>query len=144
MTQPKLADYAENSAEAILRIIAMFVIVDGEVADTEMDTIQQLGLLDALGVDRERFALVFDRYCDDLIQHAGTSHYVALADPAWLDAMLAPVTDPDRRRFTAAALLKLAHSDGRFADAEAVVLGRLLDRWGIDLESLVPEGRPST
>jgi len=142
MSQPKLTDYTENSAEAILRIISMFVVVDGELADAEMDTIEHLGLLETLGVDRERFALVFDSYCDDLIGHAGTSRYVGLADPDWVDAILAPVTDPDRRRFIAAALFKLAHSDGRFADAELVVLRRLLDRWGFDLEELTRNAQP--
>lgn len=138
MTEPKLTDYAENSPEAVLRIIAMFVVSDGELADEEMETIERLGVLQTLGVDRDRFALTFDSYCDDLIDHAGTSRYVGLADPSWLDAVLAPVTDPDRQRFIAATLLHLAHSDGHFADAELVVLRRLLDRWGLDLSSLMP------
>jgi len=141
MSQPKLTDYTENSAEAILRIVSMFVIVDGELADAEIDTIERLGLLDTLGVNRERFALIFDSYCDDLIDHAGTSRYVGLADADWVDAVLAPVTDPERRRFVAAALLKLAHSDGRFADAELVVLRRLLKRWRLDLEELTRNAR---
>ncbi|MFZ0791467.1 MAG: TerB family tellurite resistance protein, partial [Chromatiaceae bacterium] len=105
MTHPQLTPYAENSTEAMLRAITLFIVSDGDLADSELDTVDRLGVLDTLGADRERFAQVFDAYCDDLIAHAGTARYVGLADPDWVDAVLAPVTDPDRRRYIAAALL---------------------------------------
>jgi len=136
MTQPQLTPYAENSTEAMLRAITLFIVSDGYLADSELETVDRLGVLDTLGVDRERFAQVFDAYCDDLIAHAGTARYVGLADPDWVDAVLAPVTDPDRRRYIAAALLLIARSDGHFADAELAVYRRMLERWGLDFEEL--------
>lgn len=136
MTQPQLTPYVENSPEAMLRVITLFIVSDGELADSEMDTVERLGVLGTLGVDRERFALVFDAYCDDLIAHAGTARYVGLADPDWVDAVLAPVTDPDRRRYIAAALLLIARADGHFADAELSVFRRMVARWGLDLDEL--------
>ena len=136
MTQPQLTPYAENSTEAMLRAITLFIVSDGDLADSELETVDRLGVLDTLGVDRERFAQVFDAYCDDLIAHAGTARYVGLADPDWVDAVLAPVTDPDRRRYIAAALLLIARSDGHFADAELAVYRRMLERWGLDFEEL--------
>jgi uncharacterized tellurite resistance protein B-like protein len=138
MARPRLTEYDANSAAAVLRIVAMFLMVDGEISDAEIEAIDRLGLLETLKVDRERFALILDSYCDDLISHAGTSRYVALADPDWVDAVLAPVTEPERRRFIAAALLKLAESDDHFADSELAVLRRLLTRWELDLDSLMP------
>lgn len=134
--RPELTAYPENSPEAMLRVIALFVVSDGELADQEMDTLETLGVLQTLGVDRERFALVFDAYCDDLIAHAGTARYVGVADPDWVDAVLAPITDPDRRRYLASILLLVARADGYFADAELRVFRRLLDRWGLDLDRL--------
>ena len=136
MTQPQLTPYAENSTEAMLRAITLFIVSDGDLADSELETVDRLGVLDTLGVDRERFAQVFDAYCDDLIAHAGTARYVGLADPDWVDAVLAPVTDPDRRRYIAAALLLIARSDGHFADAELAVYRRMLERWGLDFDEL--------
>lgn len=136
MTQPQLTPYVENSPEAMLRVITLFIVSDGELADSEMDTVERLGVLGTLGVDRERFALVFDAYCDDLIAHAGTARYVGLADPDWVDAVLAPVKDPDRRRYIAAALLLIARADGHFADAELSVFRRMVARWGLDLDEL--------
>jgi hypothetical protein len=77
---PELTPYPDNSPEAMLRVITLFVVSDGELADEEMDTLETLGVLQTLGVNRERFALVFDTYCDDLIAHAGTARYVGVAD----------------------------------------------------------------
>jgi len=136
MTQPQLMSYDENSPESMLRVITLFIVSDGELADAEMDTVENLGVLDTLGVDRDCFAQVFDAYCDDLISHAGTSRYVGVADPDWVDAVLAPVTDPERRRYLAATLLHAARSDGRLAEAERAVYRHLLERWGLDLDEL--------
>ncbi len=136
MTQPELTPYPENSPEAILRVITLFVLCDGDVAEGEMEILDRLGVLDTLGADCDLFARVFDAYCDDLIAHAGTSRYVALADTDWVDRVLAGVTDPERRRYLAQALLLVARSDGHFADTELTVYRQLLDRWGLDLDHL--------
>jgi tellurite resistance protein len=114
----------------------MFIVSDGEVADAELDICERLGVLAAVGGDRETFARVFDAYCDDLIVHAGTRRMVALADAEWVEAILAPVTDPAGRRLLAQTLLVVARSDGWFADAELKVVRQMLDHWGLALEDL--------
>jgi hypothetical protein len=133
---PEITPYADNSAEAMLRVISLFIISDGEVKDEEMDMVEQLGLFERFGVDREVFAKVFDGYCDDLIAHAGTARFVGLADPDWVDTVLAPVTDRVSRRTLARMLLLLARSDGFFSDAELAIYRQMLDRWEIDIDSL--------
>ncbi len=134
---PELTPYPENSPEAMLRIITLFIVCDGDVAEGEMEVLERIGVLDTIGADRNLFALVFDGYCDDLIAHAGTARYVGLADTQWVDAVLAGVTDPGLRRYLAQALLLVAHSDGHFADAELTVYRQMLDRWGLDIDHLV-------
>lgn len=136
MTKPHLTAYPDNSPEALLRVIAMFIVSDGEVDDAELDTCERLGVLAAVGGDRETFARVFDTYCDDLIAHAGSRRLVALADPDWVEAILASVTDPASRRLLAQTLLVVARSDGWFADAELKVVRQMLDHWGLTLEDL--------
>jgi uncharacterized tellurite resistance protein B-like protein len=136
MTQPELTPYPQNSPEAMLRVITLFIVSDGELAEAEIDVLDRLGVLKTLGMDREGFAQVFDTYCDDLIAHAGSSRYIGLADPEWVDAVLAAVTDPERRRFVAATLLHVANSDNDLADAERAVYRRMLQRWGLDIEEL--------
>ena len=127
---------AENSPEAILRVICLFIISDGEVNDAELQALDDLGVFERFGVDRDGFAAIFDGYCDDLIEHAGTARFVGLADPEWVDAILAPITDRAARRTLARMLLLLARSDGFFADAELMIYRQLLDRWSIEVDSL--------
>ncbi|EGV19993.1 hypothetical protein [Thiocapsa marina] len=133
---PEITTYADNSAEAMLRVISLFIIGDGEVKDEEMEMLEQLGVFERFGVDRDDFARIFDGYCDDLIAHAGTARFVGLADPDWVDTILAPVTDRVSRRTLARMLLLLARSDGFFADAELAIYRQMLDRWEIEIDSL--------
>ena len=136
MTQPTLTPYPENSPEAQLRVITLFVLCDGEVAEGEMDMLDRIGVLASLGVDRNQFALVIDAYCDDLIAHAGSARYVALADSDWVDSVLVGVTDPECRRYLGQILLLVARSDGHFADVELKVYRQMLDRWGLEVDQL--------
>ena len=135
-SHPELTPYPDNSPEAMLRVITLFVVCDGDVAEGEMEIVDRLGVLETIGADRDLFAQVFDGYCDDLIAHAGTARYVGLADTEWVDAVLAGITDPERRRYLASALLLIARSDGHFADAELTVYRQMLDRWGLDVDQL--------
>jgi uncharacterized tellurite resistance protein B-like protein len=136
MPVPEITRYRDDSVEAVLRVIALFIISDGEVSDEEMAALETLGVFERFRVDREVFAEVFDAYCDDLIAHAGTARFVGLADPDWVDAVLEPIKDRGARRTLARMLLLLARSDGFFADAELAVYRRLLDRWEIEIDSL--------
>lgn len=136
MTNPSLTEYPVDSPAAMLRVIAMFVLCDGDSADREMEPLEELGVFGMLDADPELFATVLDTYCDDLIAHAGSSRRVALVDPGWVDAVLEAVQDPERRRLLTQILLVLARVDGRFADIELAVVQRVLGRWEIELDSL--------
>jgi hypothetical protein len=136
VSEPDLTLYPDNSPQALMRVLAMFIMSDADVADAEMDAIEDLGVLAALGGDRESFAEIFDGYCDDLIVHAGTRPLVTLADADWVKAVLTPITDPVKRRLIAQTLLVVARSDGWFADAELKVVRQMLDQWGLTLEDL--------
>lgn len=136
MANPILTVYPVDSSSAMLRVIAFFIMCDGDVSDREMAPLEELGIFSMLDADPELFATVLDTYCDDLIAHAGASRRVALVDPGWVDAILEPVQDTERRRLLSRILLVLAHADGRFADLELAVVQRVLDRWDIELDSL--------
>lgn len=131
-----LTHYPENSPAAMLRVIAMFILSDGEVAEGEMEAVDGLNILGFLGGDRPLFAEVLTRYCDDLIAYAGDHQTVNLVDQVWLDAVFAPITAADKQRLLARALLLIARADGYFADAELVVVKQALTRWNLELDDL--------
>jgi len=136
MAMLNITPYLPNSTEAMLRVITLFIISDGEVKAAELDTLERLDILSAFGAGQEQFARVIAQYCDDLLAYAGSAQRVGLADPAWVDAVLEPVTDPQQRLLLAQTLLVVARSDGSFADVELAVIRRLLNRWGLTLDSL--------
>ena len=136
MKKPIMTVYPVDSSRAMLRVIALFVMCDGDVAEWEMEPLEKLGIFSMLNADPELFATVLDTYCDDLIAHAGASRRVALVDPAWVDAVLEPIQDPERRRLLTRILLVLARADGQFGDIELAVVQRVLGRWDIELDSL--------
>jgi len=134
--RPILTAYPVDSAPAMLRVIAMFVMCDGDAADLEIEPLENLGIFGMLDANAELFATVLDTYCDDLIAHAGASRRVALVDTAWVDAVLEPIQEPERRRLLTQILLVLARADGQFGDIELAVVRRVLGRWDIELDSL--------
>ncbi|MGB0721004.1 MAG: TerB family tellurite resistance protein [Gammaproteobacteria bacterium] len=136
MYENLLTSYPGNSPEAMMRVLAMFIFSDGDVSDAEMDAIDSLNLLAMLGGDANTFAQVIVDYSDDLIAHSRDPAHIGLADGDFVDAILAPITDPDKRKTLARALLVMAKSDGRFDEPELAVMHRTLRDWDLSLEDL--------
>ncbi len=137
MPEPRLTPYPANSREAMLRVISLFLISDGDVHAAEVKTLEKLGVLHAIDADREQLARVFRQYCADLEHYAGRANRVTLTDPKWIEAVLAPITGTAQRRFLAMALIAIARADGSFSDEELLVVRRLLDRWHMNAEELI-------
>ncbi|MGB0712174.1 MAG: TerB family tellurite resistance protein [Gammaproteobacteria bacterium] len=136
MYEDLLTSYPENSPQAMMRVLAMFIFSDGDVSDEEMDAIAELNLLSMLGGDANGFAEVIVSYSDDLIAHSRDPVHIGLADGDFVDAVLAPITDPQRRKTLARALLVMAKSNGRFDEPELAVMHRTLRDWNLSLEDL--------
>jgi uncharacterized tellurite resistance protein B-like protein len=133
---PRIARYASDSTEAMLRVITMFMVADGEVRAGEVQVLDRLGILQELGTERERLSAVARQYFADLDRQAAAQGRVDLNDDAWVDAVLEPIQGTRARLFLARLLLVIARADGRFADAELGLLRRILERWNLSLEDL--------
>jgi tellurite resistance protein len=123
----------------MLRVISLFLVSDGNVQPTELRTLERLGVLHAIGANREHLARVFEQYCIEAHHHTGHSGQAkrtTLTDPVWIEAVLAPITGQTERRFLAMALIAIARADGSFADDELMVVRRLLDRWYVGPDEL--------
>jgi uncharacterized tellurite resistance protein B-like protein len=131
-----LTAYPDDSLDALLRVVVMFAVTDGDVAASEVEVLDRLGVLKALGADHPRLTHVARQYFDDLQHQAALRGHVDLNDDAWLDRVLAPVRSHGNRLLLARLLLVMARADGRFADPELAVLRRLLERWDLTLEDL--------
>ena len=72
--------YAPNSPEALARILAMFMITDGNMDPREIETLENLHVYELLNLSRKDFIKVLVEYCNDISDEAdedGTIHLLA-------------------------------------------------------------------
>ena len=130
-----MRSYAQNSPEAMARIIALILLADGDLDDGEVDMLDHLGVYDRLGVSRKTFIRVVKEYFDDLL-HDDTGDRIRLLDAKRLDVVLDGVDDEKKRIDLAAIMLSLISADGDMNDAELATLRHVLLHWGLTLEQI--------
>jgi uncharacterized tellurite resistance protein B-like protein len=120
--------YDVNSAQATARVLAMAMLVDGNVDPLELKVIDNPNTTRDFGIDRAMFHQVLEDLCYDMLQTAVRQGAVEI-NGALLDSMLLEITEPDLRRRVLNALWRIADADGYLADAEAVLLARACALW---------------
>lgn len=134
-----MKQYVANSPEAVSRILAMMMITDARLDDREIEILDELRILDIVGISRGDFSQVVQDYCSELMESGAGSGRIRLVDKARIDAAIALVDDPKKRVETCGMILNIANADGKIHDAELAVFRYILERWGMTLESLERE-----
>ncbi len=129
------ASYRRNSPQAAAHVIATLIAHDARLDWRELDFLGNAGLLQILGIERERF-MVLLAFCLDerLVDEAPTDN----SDNASFDAALLAIEDRNTQLITAAALLYLAEIDGT-KPAECTLIHRAWKQWNVTAEILVKE-----
>lgn len=122
--------YATNSPHAAGRLLALTMVVDGNVDPTELAALDHSRILAQVGLDREDFQTLLRDLCEDLL--AGAVHGMVQLDNVHLDLVLNEIVDPKQRRNLLQAMWKIADADGWLADGEAVLLARAGLVWGAE------------
>ena len=135
--------YPENSPQALARVLAMTMITDAKLADQELQIMDQLFLYEVLEISKSEFAEVVKQYCDDLLVADPAQAKVDLMDRARIDAVLAPVTDPQKRFQTAQMIANVIRADGHLHDAELALFRHVLQTWNLTLDALKGMVRPA-
>ncbi|GGY20499.1 hypothetical protein [Paludibacterium paludis] len=129
--------YQRNSPEAIARILAMFMITDGNMDERELDALEKLHTYDLIGLDRRRFTQILTDYCDDISDEADEADgTIRLIDKARVDTLLEDITDQGKRILTCAIAIDLSKSDGEISDPEIALLRYMMQKWHISLEDI--------
>ncbi|HQR53500.1 MAG TPA: hypothetical protein PLZ79_09545 [Burkholderiales bacterium] len=126
-----MRSYPQNSPEAMARIIALVLLADAELDDSEVEMLDRLGVYERIGATRKTFIRVVREYFDDLLD--GSGERVRLVDSQRIDAALDAVDDLQKRRDLAGMLFDLIGTDGTVNDAELATLRHVLARWGLSL-----------
>lgn len=124
--------YEADSASAAGRIVALCMVVDGNMAPSELQALRRSRLLEYIDIDVEDFHALVTALCEDMLSTSVKHEHVVL-DEATIDALLDEIRAPDLRRKLLRAMWKIADADGVLADAEAKLLSRACTVW--DAES---------
>ncbi|RFP13162.1 TerB family tellurite resistance protein [Duganella sp. BJB488] len=120
--------YIPDSASAAGRIVARCMVIDGDLASSELRALQRSRLLEFIEIDIDSFHALLDELCQDMLSSAVSDGHVELA-PDMIAALLDEIRDPTLQQRLLHALWRIANADGVLADAEVTLLERARARW---------------
>ncbi len=122
--------YQMNSKQAAGRLLALTMVVDGNLAPCELIAMENSRILGHVSLDPLTFHQLLQDLCDDLL--TVTTHGLVQLDPDLIDQLLQEIDAPDLRRQLLRAMWKIADADGWLADGEAILLARASAQWGAE------------
>ncbi|MDQ7991014.1 MAG: hypothetical protein REI09_15410, partial [Candidatus Dactylopiibacterium sp.] len=127
-----MRSYPIDSPEAIARLLALAVTVDGVPSEAELDMLEARGALQYLGMSRDAFSDVIDALCSDLREALPGATQIAysLLRPEVLHALLDEVRAPELQRDLTALFIEIFSADQRYPQAESAFLRTVLAHWG--------------
>lgn len=125
-----MRSYATNSPHAAGRLLALTMVVDGNLAHSELVALDRTRILSHVSLDHDAFQQLLQELCDDLLTNA--THGVVHVDASLIDAILTEIDHPELRRHLLRAMWNIADADGWLADGEAVLLARASAMWGAE------------
>lgn len=123
--------YLPNSPNAAGRILALAMVVDGNLAPVELKALERTRLLEHIEIEPDTFHALLEELCFDLLSTSVRQESVELS-PAAIDSLLAEITAPELRRQLLRAIWVIAEADGVLADGEATLLARACSLWSAE------------
>jgi len=128
--------YPENSPQALGRIVAMMMVADGTLAEGELATMSDPEHLISVGLNAHALRTVLADHLVDIALASPSPREAKVNDPAILDQILAPITDPALRLRACALAVHASGADAHIDPTEQAVLHYMLEQWGLTLEDL--------
>jgi hypothetical protein len=127
--------YETNGPRACARLLALSMVIDGDLDPAELKVLEDGTVLRGLRVDGALFQEVLGELCADMLRTAVRNGSVEIT-PALLDRLLDEITDPALQRQLLAAMVNIVDADAQVADAEGILIERACERWEPDLALL--------
>lgn len=125
-----MRSYAIDSKEAAGRLLALTMVVDGNLTPGELMALDRSRIMRHVALDGDTFQQLLQDLCDDML--TGATHGMVQLEPALIDQLLMEIGDAALRRQLLQAMWQIADADGWLADGEAVLLARASSRWGAE------------
>lgn len=127
-----MRSYLPDSPQAVSRLLALIVIIDGGGSPAEIAATYRLGILDHAGIEEALFDQVLQEMRADL---PTTPDGLVRVETGMIDQLLAEIVQPDLRLRVWKAMWQLAYADDQLADAEAALLLRATSAWAIEADA---------
>ena len=134
---PDSGAYAIDSPRACARIVALTLVCDGQVQQSELDTLDELRGLEQLGLTDAEFQSVVSDLCADLLVTAkAEDDDECRIDPLMVEQWLSEVHDAGLRRMVLGLCSAVIHADGYVHESESMLMLAAIEHWGIRPEGL--------
>ena len=131
--------YPSNSPKAAARIVGLAVLADGNMSNTELDTLDRLRAYTQLGLGRVELHTVIHEVCQDLLTNMHlTWDDACRVDTDTLASLIRDIDDPALRRRLTRICIAVIECDGHVSEGEATLLGTAVEQWGLHSEMLEP------
>ena len=137
-----MRSYPVNSPQAAARVIALTVVADGDIGETEIEWLDRLAVHEQLDLARHEFHALLDTFCEDLLSSGQLAWAdVCPVDERTLAALMGEIQDPALRRKLLRLCVALAECDTHVAEGESIVLVAAVDHWGLHRQTLRSSSR---
>ena len=125
-----MRSYPRNSPEAAARIVALVLISDGHVCNTESDALSRLDAAHDLGLAPRDMPAIVQTLCEDLLMEGfDGGSILSHMDDSSLASVMAEVDDPQLQDKVLRVAAAAAHADKHMSDGEAAVLDAISRHW---------------
>jgi uncharacterized tellurite resistance protein B-like protein len=130
-----MRSYEKDSPQAMARIVALAMLVDGGLDKSELELVAGYGIVRKLGLSEDEFESIVHILCEDILT-CGTRYGQIEMTMGQIDSLLGEIEDPQLRKLLLAWMVAIVDADQRVSDGEAVLISRALERWTLDLVTL--------
>ena len=122
--------YQANSPEAVSRILALTMIVDGHLSPSEVTAMHHSSYLKQVQIDDDTFDRTLRELCEDLLDAAANRRAgMVEIDPRLMDALLLDLRDPLLQIRVWRTMVDIIHADGHLDGREATLVRRADRAW---------------
>ncbi len=137
-----MRSYPANSPQAAARIVALTVVADGDIGETEIACLDRLVVHEQLGLERHELHEVLDTFCEDLLSSGQLQWADACpVDERTLADLMGEIQDPALRLTLLRVCVELAEVDAHVHQGESTVLTAAVEHWGLHREMFRPSWR---
>lgn len=122
--------YSANSPEAVSRILALAMIVDGHLSPSEVQAMHRSEYLKQVRIDDDTFDATLRELCEDLLDAAANRRAgMVEIDPRLMDDLLLDIRDPLLQIRVWRAMVDIVHADGHLDGRETTLVRRAARAW---------------